>query len=82
MAEIWVWFINDLAVISSVTWKTWMELGQVLKISLLKVKDVKKSEAIFFCFVLFHIGSTQVGRKPRYFMPVEGPGFKKIFIFK
>ena len=23
MAEIWFWFINDLAVISSATWKTW-----------------------------------------------------------
>ena len=53
-----------------------------ISIGLLKVKDVKKRKAIFFRFVLCHIGSTKVGRKSRYFMPVKGPGFKEIFIFK
>ena len=51
-------------------------------IGLLKVKDVKKRRVNFFRFVLFHISSTKVGRKSRYFMPVKDPDFKKIFICK
>ena len=50
--------------------------------NLIKVKDVKKRKAIFFRFVLFYIGSTKVGRKSRQVMPVKGPAFKNIFIFK
>lgn len=61
-----------------------MELGQILKTIFQSVyyrlKVFKKRRAIFFRFVLINIGSTKGGRKSRYFMPVEGPDFKKIFI--
>ena len=63
-----------------------IELGQILKILFQSVyqrlKMSKKERQFFFHLVIFHIGSTKVVRKSRYFMQVEGPGFKKIFIFK
>ena len=62
-----------------------MKLGQVLKIiiqSVYKRSKMSKKEAIFFRLVLFYIGSTKVGPKSRHFMPVKGPAFKKIVIFK
>ena len=63
-----------------------IELGQILKILFQSVyqrlKMSKKERQSFFHFVIFHIGSTKVVRKSRYFMQVEGPGFKKIFTFK
>ena len=63
-----------------------MQLGQVLKIIFQSVykrlKMSKKERQFFFRFVLFYIGSTKVGRKSRHFMPMKGPAFKKIFIFK
>ena len=62
--------------------ETGTNIENYISIALLKVKDAKKRKAIFFRFVLFQIGSTKVGRKSRYFMPVKGPGFKEIFIFK
>ena len=46
------------------------------------MKDMELGKGYFFRFMLIHIGSTKVGRKSRYFMPVEGPDFKKTFIFK
>ena len=61
---------------------TGTDIENYILIGLLKVKDVKKRKVIFFRFLLFHIGSTKVGRKSRYFMPVKDPDFKKIFIFK
>ena len=60
-----------------------MELGQnYTSIGLLRVKDVKKERQFFFRFVLFHRGSTKVGRKSSHFMPVKGPGFRKILFFQ
>jgi len=61
---------------------TGTNIESYISIGLLRVRDVIKRKTIFFHFVLFHIGSTKVGRKSRYFIPVENPGFKKIFIFK
>ena len=52
---------------------TGTNIENYVSIGLLKVKDVKKRNAIFFRFVVFHIGSTKVGRKSRYFMPRERP---------
>lgn len=61
-----------------------MELGQTLKIIFQSVyyrlKISKRQGLFFFRFVLINISSTKGGRKSRYFMPVEGPDFKKIFI--
>ena len=39
---------------------TGTNIENYISIGLLKVKDVKKRKAIFFRFVLFHIGSTKV----------------------
>ena len=40
---------------------------------------MKKPMARFSHLMFFHIGSTKVGRKSTYFMPVEGPDSKKEF---
>ena len=61
---------------------TGTNIENYISIGLLKVKDVKKRKAIFFRFVLFHIGSTKIAQKSRYFMPLKDPDFKKIFIFR